>query len=146
MEKADSVRQGIFDKHSLRIAGDEPLSTFRSVIGQKDCGLLMSKVLDKELAKRAFGNGDALLEHSWSSEFSGDMLKGHDTPGRGRKRFNFGKQTFMATTQCDKGHADGVEGVEVSLKNKTVIIDYYEDKTNLEKIKKTIEDSGYTIG
>ena len=50
VEKTDSVREGVFDQHSLRIAGDEALDAFCPLIGQEDCGLLVAKVLDKDLA------------------------------------------------------------------------------------------------
>jgi hypothetical protein len=43
------------------------------------------------------------------------MLKGHDTPGRRRKRLYFGKQAFIATTQGDKGHVEGVDAREASV-------------------------------
>jgi len=43
------------------------------------------------------------------------MLKGHDAPGRRRKRLYFGKQAFIATTQGDKRHAEGVEASEAGV-------------------------------
>ena len=49
VEETDSVREGVFDQHPLRIAGDEPLDAFCPLVGQKDCGILVAKVLDKDL-------------------------------------------------------------------------------------------------
>lgn len=40
---------------------------------------------------------------------------------------------------------EGVDNVEVSLKNKTAIIDYDENILTLEKIKEAIEESGYNV-
>ena len=51
MEKSNRIREGIFNEHPLRIAGNQPLGAFCLLIGQKDRGLLMTKILDEELAE-----------------------------------------------------------------------------------------------
>ena len=42
------------------------------------------------------------------------------------------------------GDIDGVKSIEVSLKNNTAIIEY-EDILPFDKIKKAVEESGYSV-
>jgi len=48
------------------------------------------------------------------------------------------------TIEKNVGEIKGINSIEVSLKNHTAIIDF-EDNVSFDKIKKAIEDSGYTV-
>ncbi len=109
VEKSNRIRKGVFNEHALRIAGNEPLGAFCSLIGQKNRGLLMAKILDKKLAVGVFCHRDRLFEHTRRAIFSGDMIEVYHTPSRSRKCLYFGKQSFVATAQGDKGDVEGIE-------------------------------------
>ncbi len=43
------------------------------------------------------------------------------------------------------GELNGVSSVKVNLENKTVNVEYNEEKVKLETIKETIDDQGYDV-
>jgi hypothetical protein len=51
VEKSNRIRKSVFNEHPLGIAGNEPFGAFCSLIVEKDRRLLMTKILDKELAE-----------------------------------------------------------------------------------------------
>lgn len=109
VEKSNRIREGVFNEHPLRIAGNEPLGAFCSLIGQQDRRFLMAKILNEELTEGAFSDRDRLFKYARGTKFSCDMIQSYDTPGRSWKFLYFGKEAFVATAQGNEGHAEGVE-------------------------------------
>nr|WP_295971021.1 copper chaperone CopZ [uncultured Bacillus sp.] len=51
----------------------------------------------------------------------------------------------VKAVETSVGGLNGVSSVEVNLENKTVAVEFNQEKVTLDKIKETIDDQGYDV-
>ena len=70
MEEAHGLGQGVFDQHTLGVAGQQLGVGGVTVIGQQNGQLVVAEVEDEELTQGGPGQADRLLEHARGLELA----------------------------------------------------------------------------
>jgi hypothetical protein len=76
VKEAHGIGESIFDQHAFGVAGDQLAGGGVGVVGEQNRGLLVSEILDEELAVDALAGLDLLFEDARRAVFALGKIEG----------------------------------------------------------------------
>lgn len=112
VEEADGIADGVFDEHSLGVAGNE-LDLGEGVVCEENGRLVMAQVEGIELTERVSADLDLLLIDPGCLEGPGGDIELNLSPGGGRERLDLSEKAIRSTPEGDEPDVHVIKASQV---------------------------------